>query len=373
MSLSPGLSRRESWRRYVDDPPRAQPEHLDPVRLRALGAAAREEYDESRHDWHPNLPIIRTPQLAALHDSIDLIVQSNRHDAGRVRGVAAVDALPGLGKSTIVDTFGRAFDRADIRRRGPVTAAGHPRVPVFRVGLTANTTLKTLNERICLFYGHPAATRGSRSFSADRLASFALDSVLSCETRLGIIDDIHFINPRRKDGLDVTNHLKYLNSEFPLTFLYAGVDLSKEGFFSEGRTGAQAARAQTGRRWTRLEVAPFGIGTDEGRGDWQALLKASERQLVLARARPGMLTGISDYLFARTTGHIGSLFSLLSRGCYQAIRSGEECLTRDLLDRVRLDEASERARQELAAGFAAGLLTTRPRSRGLAGAGAAGR
>src|SRR5438270_245190 len=91
------------------------------------------------------------PQLAALHDSLDMIVQSNRHDGGRIRGVAAIDALPGLGKTTIAETFGRAFHRAEIRRCGPVTSAGHERIPVLRVALTAGTTLKSLNEKICRF------------------------------------------------------------------------------------------------------------------------------------------------------------------------------------------------------------------------------
>ena len=200
MSLHPDLSTKEGWRRYVDEPPRVQPEQLTLAQLRALGKAAREDYDESRHDWHPNLAVIKTPQLAVLHDSLDMIVQSNRQDAGRIRGVAAIDALPGLGKSTIAETFGRAFDRAEIRRRGPVTSDGHERIPVFRVALTAGTTLKSLNEKICRFYGHPSVARGRHGISADRLASFALDSVLSCETSLGIIDDVHFITPRRKDG-----------------------------------------------------------------------------------------------------------------------------------------------------------------------------
>lgn len=66
-----------------------------------------------------------------------------------------IDALPGLGKTTIANLFGRTFDRAQIRRRGPVTELGHERVPVFRVGLTSNTTLRTLNRMICEFYGHP--------------------------------------------------------------------------------------------------------------------------------------------------------------------------------------------------------------------------
>jgi hypothetical protein len=351
VTLWPGLTRKESWRRYCDKPPRLQPERLTLAQVRALGEEGRVEYDESRHDWHPNLAIIRTAQLKAVHRVIDLIVQSNRQESDRIRGVGAIDAFPGLGKTTIADTFARSFDRREILRRGPETDTGHPRLPVFRVSLSAGTTLKSLNEKICQFYGHPSMEKARHGYSADRFAGFALDCILSSETKLGIIDDIHFITPRRKDGKDVINHLKYLNSEFPVTFLFAGVDLEGKGFFSD---------PQTASRWTRLEVAPFEINTDEGRADWQSLIKATERQLVLAHARPGMITSIADYLFARTTGHIGSFFSLITRGCYEAIQTGEEDLTRDLLDNVPIDEEAERGRRELEVALAAGRLTAQP-------------
>ena len=284
---------------------------------------------------------------------------AGRCDPDRVRGAAVIDALPGLGKTTAANSFARGFDRGQIRRCGPVTGEGHERIPVFRVGLTSNTTLRTLNRMICEFYGHPGAGRAS----AAQLASQAVDCVLSCESRVGIIDDLHFIDPRRKDGLDVSNHLKWLASELPVTFIYAGVGLAGRGLFAEGLTGQNAALAQTGRRWTRLELPPFGIASDAGRRDWRGLLKATERQLVLARARPGMLTGLADYLFERTSGHIGSFITLITRGCVKAIRSGQEDLTAALLDRVRIDEASEQARRQLAAAFAAGRLSAAPAAR----------
>jgi hypothetical protein len=69
---------------------------------------------------------------------------------------------------------------------------------------------------ICEFYGHPGTGRAN----AAQLASYALDCVLSCETRIGIID-VHFIDPRRKDGLDVSNHLKWLANELPVTFIFS--------------------------------------------------------------------------------------------------------------------------------------------------------
>lgn len=354
MTLWPGLTRKETWRRYCDEPRRVQPERHTITELRALGEAAREEYDESRHDWHPNLRIVKTSQLKGAQRVLDLIVQSNRQESDRIRGVGAIDAFPGLGKTTIADTFARSFDQREIRRHGRETDTGHPRLPVFRVSLSSGTTLKSLNEKICQFYGHPSVKKARQGYSADRFAGFALDCILSSETKLGIIDDVHFITPRRKDGKDVINHLKFLNSEFPVTFLFAGVDLEGKGFFSD---------PQTASRWTRIGVDPFEINTDEGRADWQSLIKATERQIVLAHARPGMLTSIADYLFARTSGHIGSFFSLVSRGAWEAIRSGEEDLTRELLDDVLIDAEAESGRRELEAAIAAGLMTAQPTHR----------
>lgn len=350
------LSRKEGWRRYVEAPARTRPDRLTRAELAKLGEAAREAYDEARHDWHANFGILRTPQLAAVHDELDQIVASNRQDPDRIRGAAVIDALPGLGKTTIANTFARQVDRAERRRRGPLTDQGHERVPVFRVGLTSNTTLRTLNRMICEFYGHP----GTNKANAAQLASHAVDCVLSCGTRLGIIDNIHFINLRRADGLDVSNHLKWLANELPVTFVYVGVGLAERNVFAEGLAGHNAVLAQTARRWTRLEVPPFEVVSQDGRRHWRSLLKATERQLVLADARPGMLVDLGDYLFERTTGHIGSFITLIVRGCLRAIRTGAEALTVGLLDRVRIDEASEQARRQLAAAFASGHLTTTP-------------
>jgi hypothetical protein len=51
--------------------------------------------------------------------------------------------------------------------------------------------------------------------------------------------------------------------------------------------------------------------------------------------------------------------TLITRGCRRAIQTGAERLTPALLDLVPNDQAAESARQELAAAFERGLLTTR--------------
>ena len=63
-----------------------------------------------------------------------------------------------------------------------------------------------------------------------------------------------------------------------------------------------------------------------------------------------MIAGdLTEYLFARSTGHFASLMSLISRGCYRAVRTGAESLTAGLLDAVRIDQAAEDARGQLQA------------------------
>jgi hypothetical protein len=92
-------------------------------------------------------------------------------------------------------------------------------------------------------------------------------------------------------------------------------------------------------------MQPFRIDTDQHRREWRQLLLAIERKLVLADKFPGMLADeLSDYLFARSTGHIGSL---INRGCQRAVRTGVERLDRELIDRVKNDAAAEKGRQEL--------------------------
>lgn len=62
-----------------------------------------------------------------------------------------------------------------------------------------------------------------------------------------------------------------------------------------------------------------------------------------------MLVDLSRYLFARTTGNIGSLMDLIRRGASRAIRTGRECIDRELLDDIRIDEGAETERRELEA------------------------
>ncbi|HTP17484.1 MAG TPA: ATP-binding protein [Streptosporangiaceae bacterium] len=365
------LARKEGWLKYVQAPPRTPPDRLDRHALARLSPAARSGYDLARRVWHANIGPLKTPQMAAVHEDLWEIADSNMHDGDKVKGAAAIDAFPGLGKTTTALTFARQFHRREAGRHGGLTPAGNEHLPVCRVSLGAGTTIKALNQAILGFYAHPATGRYGRS-TTGQLASQALDCILSCRTRLVVVDDVHFLDMRRRDGIEVSNHLKWLASEFPVTFLFAGVSLRERGLMTEGMTAADQASAQTARRWTRLTLGPFTISDEPGRLQWRSLLLAIEKHLILAGAHPGMLADdLAGYLFARTTGHIGSLMTLVNRGTQRAIRRGGETLTAELLDTVKIDEAAEQARAQVQAALSAGRLNARPRSlRGPAASGA---
>lgn len=130
--------------------------------------------------------------------------------------------------------------------------------------------------------------------------------------------------------------------------------------------------SQTARRWNVLPLEAFEIRTQAGQRTWRKLLLGIERELVLTGSRHGMIaTDLAEYLFARSTGHFASLMSLISRGCYRAVKTGAESLTAGLLDEVRIDQAAEDARGQLQALIGAGRLPARAGATAPAGAGKA--
>ncbi|MFD9861600.1 AAA family ATPase [Streptomyces alboflavus] len=354
------LSRKEGLKRLAEAPVRPQPEPLSRRQIKALGEAALADYNRGRRKWHANLGPLHTPQMAALHEDLWDIVDSNDQDGDKVKGGIALDAFPGLGKTTAVLAFAKKFHRREIAEAGEYTDDGFERWPVCRVGLTANTGMRDFNRAILEFYGHPGRFRGTAADFGYR----ALDSVLSSEAKLLIVDDLHFLRWRNRSGVEVSNHFKYIANEFPVTLLMIGVGLKKRGLFDEGEDFEDAVVAQTGRRTTRLGMEPFTVTTEQGRRNWRDMLLGIEQRVVLADKRPGMIADdLSDYLFARSTGHIGSLMTLVNRGCQKAVRTGAERLDEELLSTVKNDAAAEEARRELELALETGKMTSRPKAR----------
>jgi hypothetical protein len=127
---------------------------------------------------------LNTPPLAALHEDLWDIVDSNVHDAIKAKGAIAVEGDAGIGKSITVAYFAKDFHLRDVALHGDKTHSGNERWPVCRIGLTGNPSMKDLNRTMLGFYAHP----GGRSGTSTQLAERALDCMIACETRLLIVD-----------------------------------------------------------------------------------------------------------------------------------------------------------------------------------------
>jgi hypothetical protein len=178
------LARKEGFIAFAEAPAPPPPERISRAGLKALSEAARADYNAQRRAWHANLGPLRTPQLADLHEQLWDIVDSNNQTGDKPKSAVAIDGFPGLGKTTAALAFAREFHRREIAERGAQTVEGHQRIPVCRVGLTGNTGMLDFNRAMLAYFGHPGTKRGT----AAQLAHRALDCVLTCETRLLMID-----------------------------------------------------------------------------------------------------------------------------------------------------------------------------------------
>ncbi|MBZ6257915.1 hypothetical protein KVH22_20570 [Streptomyces olivaceus] len=141
-----------------------------------------------------------------------------------------------------------------------------------------------------------------------------------------------------------------------VTLVLIGVDIPRSGLLRSGypdpRTGqwvfspAKTAKSfnpsavtQTERRFDLVDLAPFDYDSAEGMTAFVQHLAGIEGRLRLLRARPGMLTEgeMPEYLFRRTHGIVGLLKRLIEDGCTEAMESGAEELTPELLSTIQIN------------------------------------
>jgi hypothetical protein len=154
---------------------------------------------------------------------------------------------------------------------------------------------------------------------------------VAVDTRVGLVcDEIHNLRLTTRTGAEVSDTLKYFSERIPATFVYAGIDVEREGLFA-GTRGRQIAG-----RFCLIETVPFPYGEE-----WKGLVATFEAALRLHRHAQGALPKLDRYLHQRTGGMIGSLSHLVRGAAIEAILGGSEEVTKSLLDSVELDHAAE--------------------------------
>jgi hypothetical protein len=332
------LTTKEGWRRYVEH------ETIPPTLLNASEQAALTEREQAREvdqrrEYHADLPLVNTPTIRKVISTARLMIQLNRHQVSARRGVI-LSGASGTGKTTALTQLGRAHELAT-RKRHP---RYRTRLPVVYVTVPPAATPKVLAMEFARFFGLAFPSRATITDIVDAVCATAAH----VHVDLVLVDELHNLNLGSRAGAEASDQLKYFAERLPATFTYAGIDVESQGLFA-GTRGRQIAG-----RFAVIPAAPFSYATSADKDAWQGLVGTLESMLRLHEHAPGTLTAMSDYLFHRTGGVIGSLSQLIRGAAVLAIEDGSEAITEELLECVPIDFAAEQSQQLTAPAKATG-------------------
>ncbi len=314
------LTMRQGWQQFVDDPPAELP-LLPATQWEALSDEDRVLYDERRIDYHARLIVIATSAVRDIINAGRRLMLLNKHAISARRGLV-ISGAAATGKTTAVTQLGKTHELLD-RRHHP--EGQKQRIPVVYVTVPPAATAKMLAVEFARFLGIPIAPRQNITDITE-----AVCSVL-CATKVGlvIVDELHNISLASRNGAEVSDQLKYFSERIPATFVYAGINLAREGLFS-GTRGQQIAG-----RFSMIPTVSFPYNPE-----WTALIAALEQALRLHRHTDGTLVQLDRYLHQRTNGMIGSLSQLVRGAALEAVLTGTEKITKDVLNAVEIDHAA---------------------------------
>lgn len=342
---------------------------------RRLSPRKRHLHDLHRAATHANLPLQDTPMSLAVTRLMRSRLQTNalKHKPTTRAGLM-ITGGGYQGKTETACEIAAAFEDAwlDLHSQlNPNAVAGtrdlHAPVAYVQTPVTAKP--KSTCEAILDFFG-----ADHHKMTLPQLTRAVRNSLHDHGVRALLLDDITRLKMHRADDQDTLDLLRAFMS-MHTTLVLIGVDIPGSGLLREGRhdprTGQWAfpppagdgPSTQTERRFDLIHLEPFRYDTPQHIAAWVAHLAGLEHELRLLKATPGMLTdgAMPEYLFRRTAGVVGLLERLVEDGCAEALDTGVETLTENLLDTVTINLGNDPTRDP-AAGEIPAVPTTSPRS-----------
>ncbi|MGX9687364.1 ATP-binding protein [Deinococcus wulumuqiensis] len=327
-----GIYTYEGWRQYVAAPTLERPVLPTLEEYRAMNAAQREAIDRERRRYVMGFGPLSTPAMQRVSEVLKKQLRVNLHvPADQVKVGVVIDGLASHGKTTIAKTVARQFERM-IREKASFRddRARDAFIPVVHVTLHPKMTPKSMAWEICHFLNVPVRGRETEQ----QLVSAIHEAVARHRILLFVIDDIHFLKGRSREGQELSDFLKSLMSRTGATFLYVGIDVESMGIMQD-RGAVSLASSQTAARFVLQKVWPF----EKEDRMWRVLLRDVEEHLCLLDQVPGTLEKCYRLIYNRTGGSIGTLMNLLRNAAEGAIGRTER-ITADDLRSVSLDYAA---------------------------------
>ncbi|TFC23371.1 hypothetical protein E3O46_02050 [Cryobacterium glucosi] len=327
------LHRREELDRYLSMTT-VKPDIISDADYDDMTASARMNYDRQRMVYLSGGIVLGTPNLQRAKV---MLGQCFAENVGRNSGHAGLmlDGDSAVGKTTAAKALMKyVFNQ--YQRQFPEFQK-HDRVPVVYVEVPAGSTGKLLMKTFADFFG--LTIRSGESMVSIR--SRVVDTLNAAGTQLIVVDELHNLAGRAAGNGESVDVLKNLHNDLACTFVYAGIGLTN-GSILGGPRGQQLSG-----RFTVLHMERFKLTNPSDRKAWRAVIATFEKELPLRHHELGTLPAMSDYLFERTSGSIGSLGRLLTGSAIETIINPDitrEELTLRLLESRRLDIAAESAR-----------------------------
>lgn len=353
--LHPGLAEprmKEDWFAYVFYDPPSRPLLPSYEVYLAMDGTERRRLNRIRNRYHSALVLAWTPAVQHFETEITELLAANEMAPPGARLGLLIDGPPTVGKSTLVKMIARKFEqelREDFPERFVPERLGSY-VPVVYVSLTDQVTPKQISLAIARYLNVP--TSGTKDTIDDRV----LTALTASGTQLIIFDDLHFLDCSLKEGRASNDHIKFLANHAPCTIVGTGVDLENSPLLSEGgpvgprtkparpKSPASGPRTQTAGRFSRQELAPFALDSNDRILQWVAVIRSLESSLALYQHEEESLTRRHwRYLHERTDGSIAGLHALIRRSAVRAVQQGTEAITREIMDSIVLSYAHERA------------------------------
>jgi len=291
--------------------PAPEYEHLHPQvrRLAALDNASR--ITQLHRDlW---IPYPRAREIeAALVDLLE-------HPRSARMPNALIVGERGNGKSSIAQHFARRFggrdEKALDRRALPVLLIESPSAP-----LEARIYQQILRDLFSPF--HPKSPVAQLRYQVER-------TLTEIGTRMLMLDEMHHL----MDG-NAVQQRQCLNS---LKSLANTLGVAIVGFGTERAEHVISTDEQLANRFEVLDLPGWTYNHE-----WRELLTSFERCLPLRR--PSHLDGpaLASLLHTKSGGWLGDLVQLLRRAGKQAITSGSECITWDIVNHIRIRRPGDR-------------------------------
>ncbi|GAA2282461.1 hypothetical protein GCM10010430_80400 [Kitasatospora cystarginea] len=102
------LTKKEGFAAFAEATAPTPPDNLTTAQLKLLSGDALADHNRRRRRWHASLRPVRTEQVDLLHEDLNDIFDACLDQGGQeAKGAAALDAFPGLGKTTAALAFAR--------------------------------------------------------------------------------------------------------------------------------------------------------------------------------------------------------------------------------------------------------------------------